>query len=204
LSLRAPERARARRRIGHAAPGVPPPDLDVRGPRPLHPHAPRLMMLSRATPEHIPLGPPTKTPWPCHQPAGRTPRRVPRRRRPRASVAARRPLNSPPLAPRHSLLTLMHSPAYKRASRAPPHAHAAPPTANVAVAASTSARPLSPPRKRLGTFPRTYGSCHGCLFACIRPPLAGTRAGVEAPPRPRCRRPPAASPTQPPPRIDLW
>jgi hypothetical protein len=98
----------------------------------------------------------------------------------------------------------MHVPTYKKAASAPPRARVAPPTAIVVVAASTSVRPLSPPGKQLGTFPRTRGSWHSHLFPRIRPPLTGTRAGAEAPPWSRCRRPPAASPTQPTPRIDHW
>jgi hypothetical protein len=94
------------------------------------------------------------------------------------------PLISTPSAPRHPLLAPVHGPAYKRATREPPRAHAAPPPAIVAATASTSVHPLSPPGKRLGTFPRTHGSFHCHLFVRIRPPLAGTRAVAEAPPLP--------------------
>jgi hypothetical protein len=174
------------------------------GPPASRPPRPRLMMWFLRDPRAHPPRAAPQTLWSCRRPAGQTTRRVPRRRRPRASVTARHSLNSPPRAPRHPLLIPVHAPAYKKAARAPPRAHAALPPTIVAVAASMLVHPPSPSSKQLDTSPRTHGSCHGHLFARIRPPLAGTRAGAEAPPRPRRRHPPAASPTQPPPRIDHW
>jgi hypothetical protein len=117
---------RARRRVGYAAPSVPQPVLHVRGPRPLDP-APEAHDAVPARPlSTSPLG---RTPNPrgrAVDPPARTP--PPRWRRPRASVTTHHPLNSPPRAPRHSLLTPVHASTYTKAACAPSHAHATPST----------------------------------------------------------------------------